>query len=547
MKTASVYRKTLLVAVVFITLLIGNIHAQETNLLVNGGFETGFNNVQGDQPRNVAQGWTPWNSPRTDSMPSFQNTQPKYIAASTAIANGVSPRIRTGNDAQIYFSFYETHDGGLYQRVTGITPGTELRFSVYAYVWSTTYDDPNQSEDPGDVAFRVGIDPTGGTDATSSNVVYSTPTVAYDAYRQASVIATAQGNSVTVFIRSSVGQPVQYSYIYVDDAVLASTSSAAPTATNTRAAVVASNTPVPVQASNTPVRSTNTPVPAATNTTAPVVASNTPVPVQASNTPVSVEPATPTPENNGGLLPTATSIAIATNTPAPNQPTATTAPGGGTGGPITDRFPGTIIHRVSRGDTVYDIARLYGSDIEAIVQANTLDENAAIQIDQRLVIPVRLVVPPTPVPSATPLASATPVPSAGGGGGSVTPPINLPAGTELYTVQRGDTLLTISRRFNTTIGALTQLNAIANPNLIFAGQRIIVPSLGGTGGPVIVPTTPAQPTAQPTPQATSYTVQPGDNLYRISLRFNRSMQAIATANNITNFNRIFAGQVLVIP
>jgi LysM repeat protein len=47
--------------------------------------------------------------------------------------------------------------------------------------------------------------------------------------------------------------------------------------------------------------------------------------------------------------------------------------------------------------------------------------------------------------------------------------------------------------------------------------------------------------------ATSYTVQPGDNLFRISLRFGVSVAAIAQANNIGNANLIFVGQVLQIP
>jgi len=117
-----------------------SIQAQERNLLVNGGFEAGFASLAGPAPRNVATGWTPWNAPRTANMPSFKNASPKYLAASTASANGVVPRIRSGSDAQIFYAFYETFDGGIYQQITGITPGTELRFSVYAYVWSTTYD-----------------------------------------------------------------------------------------------------------------------------------------------------------------------------------------------------------------------------------------------------------------------------------------------------------------------------------------------------------------------------------------------------------------------
>ena len=45
----------------------------------------------------------------------------------------------------------------------------------------------------------------------------------------------------------------------------------------------------------------------------------------------------------------------------------------------------------------------------------------------------------------------------------------------------------------------------------------------------------------------TYTVQPGDNLYRISLRYGVSISAIASANNIANINLIYPGQVLVIP
>ena len=44
-----------------------------------------------------------------------------------------------------------------------------------------------------------------------------------------------------------------------------------------------------------------------------------------------------------------------------------------------------------------------------------------------------------------------------------------------------------------------------------------------------------------------YVVQPGDNLFRISLRFGVSMQALAAVNGLTNYNYIYVGQVLIIP
>ncbi|MEM6283598.1 MAG: LysM peptidoglycan-binding domain-containing protein [Chloroflexota bacterium] len=45
----------------------------------------------------------------------------------------------------------------------------------------------------------------------------------------------------------------------------------------------------------------------------------------------------------------------------------------------------------------------------------------------------------------------------------------------------------------------------------------------------------------------TYTVQPGDNLYRIAIRFDSTVSAIAAENGITDFTRIFVGQQLRIP
>jgi LysM repeat protein len=524
-------------------LLGGLVQAQASNLLINGGFESSFIGQQGEQPREVAEGWTAWNVPRTSSMPSFQNTSPKYIASTRAIETGALSRVRTGQNAQVYFSFFETHDGGIYQRVTGITPGTELRFSVYAYVWSTTFDDQNLSEDPGDVSVRVGIDPTGGVDPLASSVQYSTPLVAYDAYREYSIIATAQTSAVTVFVRSTVGEPVQYTYIYLDDAVLAPTTPTV-TATNTSAPPTATNTSVPPTATDTPapvlIVPTNTPEPIAvvpTNTPEPiaVVPTNTPEPIVVvpTNTPEPIDP-TPTPEAIG-QVPTATPIGVINPTSTPNPNSGT---GGNTGDSVLDevlrRLPGRIVHTVRRGDTVGRVSTIYGSSINAIISLNGLDENALIFVGQALVVPVPVANPATEVPTATPLATATPDV---GTGGPLTP--NLPSGTQIYIVQVNDTLSLIARRYNTTLATLTQLNGILNPNLIFIGQRLIVPS--ATGGSVVFPVTP-QPT---TP--TTYVVQPGDTLFRIALRLNVNLVALANANNITNYNRIFVGQVLVIP
>jgi len=52
-----------------------------------------------------------------------------------------------------------------------------------------------------------------------------------------------------------------------------------------------------------------------------------------------------------------------------------------------------------------------------------------------------------------------------------------------YTIQRGDTLWALSRRFNTTIDALVRANNIANPNLIYAGANLKIPGRADTFEP----------------------------------------------------------------
>lgn len=506
------------------------------NLLTNPGFEDPFRMVS--DGREVAEGWQPWNLEPGPNSPSYENAQPIYepVAPDTT-------RIRSGSNAQQYYTdLYFTHVGGVYQRVTGITPSTELRFSVYAYVWSSSLDDPDVSEDPGGVLVEVGIDPTGGTDPTSSNIEWGVSAEQYDAYRQYSVIATATSNAVTVFIRSSVDFPQRNNYVYLDDAVLEVT-------TGSPVQPGMTDTPQPLPTNTAEPLPTNTPEPLPTDTAEPLP-TNTPEP------PPSEEPQDPTPTREGGgivVSPTNTLAVpiLPTNTSPPQIPTdtppaatattvSTSAP---VGGPATATptlaFGNTVTHTVRRGDTVGRLAELYGSTTQAIIQANNLGPDALIFVGQGLIIPVPVAAPATNTPSPTPLVIATSI--SGGTGG--------PIQDTAYIVQPGDTLLRIASRFNTTVSAIAQANGIVNVNLIRSGQRLIIPGVGGPVGQVVPTSVPAQsvPILPSGGQTTTYVVQPGDNLYRISLRFGVPMADIVRANGILNVNRLFAGQELIIP
>ncbi len=99
----------------------------------------------------------------------------------------------------------------------------------------------------------------------------------------------------------------------------------------------------------------------------------------------------------------------------------------------------------------------------------------------------------------------------------------------LYMVQPGDTLFGIARRFGVSPVTLANINHLFNPNVIFAGTRLLIPR----GNPV--------------PPSQVYVIRFGDTLTGIAIRFHTSVIALALTNNIPNPNLIFAGMRLVIP
>jgi LysM repeat protein len=191
-----------------------------------------------------------------------------------------------------------------------------------------------------------------------------------------------------------------------------------------------------------------------------------------------------------------------TLTPKP-APTATPVPG-----PTPTPSANQCIYTVQAGDTLYSIAQRYGTTVSDIAQANGLTNVNQIYVGQKLVIPDCQ--PGTPPPSGE---------------------------CSTYIVQAGDTLYSLAQRFGTTVNDIALQNNIVNPSLIFVGQQLTICPKGTTPSP------PAPPPAGCTP----YIVHPGDTLYSIALRFGTTVQAIASANNITNPNLIFAGQTLCIP
>ena len=524
--------------------------AQTANLLQNANFESGFTAVGGDVTRTVANNWTAWFLP-PDPNSSYVNATPQYRAADN------KTRVHGGQGAQEYFTFYATHTGGIYQ-TAGTPLGSRVRFTAYVNVWSTNGDDPDHSYNPGGIKVQVGIDPTGGTDATASGIVWSAEQEFYDEYRALSIDTVATGASVTVFVRSSVAQPLKNNHVYVDDAsltvlALAATNTPLPSSTATptnTATITATPTIVPSStATPTVIVPTLTPVAAVTDTPFPT-------PTQEGTIPVSSTPGGAT----ATFIPTSTisvgTVSVETLTPSNTSapPTATNTPGGPTEtdtpfvtatASSTPNFTGRLFYTVVYGDTVYDLTIRFNSTIDAIISLNGLNEEGLIFIGEVLTIPVTQFPTDTPVFSTAtnaPPSFATRLPFVPPFGPTVLPPLVGPTlnGIGTYIVQAGETLFSIAHLYNTSPEALARLNGIVNVTQIRVGQVLVVPGAGNNANGK------APPPAIPKPRVT-YIVQPGDNLYRISLRYNVTLDALMRANHIINANTIYVGQTLYIP
>jgi len=105
-------------------------------------------------------------------------------------------------------------------------------------------------------------------------------------------------------------------------------------------------------------------------------------------------------------------------------------------------------------------------------------------------------------------------------------------------VQPGDTLTGIGRRHGVSVRRLADINDLANPNWIVAGQRLRI-GRDGSGSP--------GGSRESRSARIIHIVSSGSTLSHIALRYGVSVSAIVASNRIANPSRIFAGQRLVIP
>ena len=108
-------------------------------------------------------------------------------------------------------------------------------------------------------------------------------------------------------------------------------------------------------------------------------------------------------------------------------------------------------------------------------------------------------------------------------------------GDIIYTVQRGNTLSQIARVYHVSVEHIVELNDIENPNLIYPGQKLRITESNVTD------LAPVDNTIQ-----VYYVVKEGDTLNGIARRFGITLNEILQYNDIQNPNLIYPGQTIKI-
>ena len=149
---------------------------------------------------------------------------------------------------------------------------------------------------------------------------------------------------------------------------------------------------------------------------------------------------------------------------------------------------------VKKGDSLYSIANKYNTTVDELKRINNLTSNI-LSIGQVLKLPSDKV-----------------------------SDVEKEENTINYTVQKGDSLYSIARKYSTTIDKIKDLNNLTT-NLLSIGQVLLIPT--------------------DTNLETTYTVQKGDSLYSIAKKYDTTVDRLKQLNNLKS-NLLSIGQILIV-
>ncbi|MEX1300271.1 MAG: LysM peptidoglycan-binding domain-containing protein [Desulfotignum sp.] len=164
-------------------------------------------------------------------------------------------------------------------------------------------------------------------------------------------------------------------------------------------------------------------------------------------------------------------------------------------------------HKIRRGETLSSIATRYGTSVNAIARANNISRTHRIIAGNVIKVPSSGAASQGSNPSAAVPKKQSPV---------------------RYTVQKGDSLWVIARKFSTTTKEVMAANHLSNATLHVGQVLTITPSKKSLTAPVY------------------YHVKSGDSPFLIAKKYNMSLDRLLALNRLSKTCKIFPGQKLVV-
>ena len=185
-------------------------------------------------------------------------------------------------------------------------------------------------------------------------------------------------------------------------------------------------------------------------------------------------------------------------------------------------------YTVVSGDSLYAIARKTGTSIQDLLSLNGLNLNSVIHPGQVLQLSNAYESSSTEETVTTTEETASSEETSTSGN------------AQMYYVHQGDTLYRIARNNGISLSTLLEWNNLSVDSPIHPGQGLIV-SYGSSSS-----TEEAEETAASSESTeTTYTVQPGDGLWRIAKNYGLTLDELKSMNQLTS-NIIQPGQVLIV-
>jgi LysM repeat protein len=204
--------------------------------------------------------------------------------------------------------------------------------------------------------------------------------------------------------------------------------------------------------------------------------------------------------------------------------------------PLRSMFGALGMYFVQPGDTLGAIATRLGLPVDELSRLNPTSLAQSLLPGQALQLPAGSGGAAAPARGSTAATNAT------------LPAVRRIALSGTYVVNPGETLSDIALRSGRTVDELARLNNVADPDLIRAGQELLLSQPAATTTTVGAARSSSAPAGKAAGGAgRRYTVRSGDTLSEIALRLGVRAEDLIAANDLKDPDHVLAGSVIVVP